>query len=84
MRAVLIALILAALTAVATAAWALDAPEHPPSADLAKKCRALTVKAHPPAVAGSKSGTAAAEREYFATCIKKGGKMDEESGGKPQ
>jgi hypothetical protein len=45
------------------------------TADVAKKCRELAVKAHPPAVAGSKTGTAQAERDYFRACIAKGGNM---------
>ncbi len=48
------------------------------SADLAKRCREMTIKAHPPAVAGSQKGSAQVERDYFKTCIAKNGKMDDE------
>ena len=47
----------------------------PPSAELARKCREMTIKAHPPAVAGSAKGTAQVEREYFKKCIEGGGKV---------
>jgi len=50
-----------------------------PSVELAKKCRQLTVKAHPPALPGTKRGSAQAERDYFAECIRKRGEMDQES-----
>jgi len=50
-----------------------------PSAELAKKCRQLTVKTHPPALPGTKGGSARAERDYFAECIRKGGEMDQDS-----
>jgi hypothetical protein len=54
----------------------------PPTAELAKKCRQLALKAHPLARPGTKSGSAQAEREYFTECIRKGGHMDEGSAGK--
>ena len=43
------------------------------TADLAKKCRDLAIKAHPPAIAGSKGGTSRAERDYFSACVARGG-----------
>ena len=51
---------------------------HAVSAELAKKCRELAIKAHPRAVAGSSKGTAQAERDYFRQCIAKGGNVDSE------
>lgn len=46
------------------------------SAELAKQCRAMAFKAHPPEKPGSKStGAEKAQREYFSECITKGGKM---------
>lgn len=71
-----ILIILGALIWGIATASAADEPTRPPSADLAKKCRALAIKAHPPALAGQRSGTAAAERAYFLACLKKGGDMD--------
>src|SRR4051794_2202684 len=38
------------------------------SADLAKKCRAMMVEAHPSQFYGA-TGTAAAQRDYFKQCI---------------
>ena len=43
------------------------------SADLAKKCRAMAVKAHPSPKPGTKSnGADRAQRELFSACIKNG------------
>ena len=46
------------------------------SADLAKKCQELMVKAHPTELYGS-SGTAAAQRAYFEECVRRQGNMPE-------
>jgi hypothetical protein len=51
------------------------------TAEVAKKCDALTAKAYPPRVvgnpaAGSVKGTAQSERSYFKRCVAKGGNMD--------
>ena len=46
------------------------------TSDVAKTCRALMIKAYPPAVAGSKQGTAKEERQYYQACLAKGGQMD--------
>ena len=48
---------------------------QPPTAEVAKKCRALAVKAHPTQPAGSKGGAEQAQRDYFRDCIAKGGNM---------
>jgi len=48
----------------------------PPTAAVAKKCRELAIKAFPPVRAGTKGGTAQAERQYFAQCLRKGGNFD--------
>ena len=45
------------------------------SADLAKKCRAMMVTAHPTQFYGP-TGTAAAQRDYFKQCISRQGRMD--------
>ncbi len=48
------------------------------TAELAKKCRELAIKAHPTPTAGSKtnpfsgSGAAKAQRDYYNACIAKG------------
>jgi hypothetical protein len=46
------------------------------SADLAKKCREMAIKTHPPVRAGTAKGTAGAQREYFQNCIANEGKDD--------
>jgi hypothetical protein len=47
------------------------------TADLAKKCRQLAVKAHPNAKPGSKpTGAEKSQRDYFSACVAKGGNMD--------
>jgi hypothetical protein len=48
------------------------------SAELAKKCREMAVKAHPPQPAGT-SPYAAAQRDYFRECVAKGGNMEEKN-----
>jgi hypothetical protein len=52
------------------------APAQAITAELAKQCRELMVKAYPKTTAGAKEGTAKAERDYFEACIAKDGKMD--------
>jgi len=46
------------------------------SADLAKKCRELAIKSHPPALVGSSKGSAEAERNSFRQCVAKGGDVE--------
>lgn len=64
------AVLAAALASTATPARAI-------SAELAKKCRELAIKAHPPAPVGTPY--AAAERQYYLDCIAKDGKVEEKS-----
>ncbi len=47
--------------------------------ELAKKCRAMAIKAHPPKMAGTKAaaGVEKAERDYFNACVAKGGKIED-------
>jgi len=45
-----------------------------PISELAKKCRELSIKAHPPQQA---SPYAQAERDYFSECVKNNGKMQD-------
>ncbi len=52
------------------------------TAEVAKKCEALTAKAYPPRVvgnpaAGSAKGMGQSERDYFNKCVANGGKMDD-------
>jgi hypothetical protein len=46
------------------------------SADLARQCRTMMLKAHPTEMYGT-TGSAAAQREYFQDCIKRQGRMDD-------
>jgi hypothetical protein len=46
------------------------------SLELAKKCRAMALKAHPYKLPGEKgAGTAAAQRVYYNECVARGGDM---------
>jgi hypothetical protein len=54
------------------------------TAELAKKCEALTAKAFPPRevgnpAAGSAKGTGLAERDYFNKCVTNGGNTDDQA-----
>ena len=46
------------------------------SADLAKKCRELALKAHPTPRVGTKTGAAKLQQDYFRSCVAKNGKVD--------
>jgi hypothetical protein len=67
------ALVAAALAAIPSAAQSAI------SADLAKKCRELAIKAHPTLPAGSKSGAEQAQRNYFRECVAKNGDMNSDT-----
>jgi len=52
------------------------------TAEIAKKCNALTARAFPPLVpgnpaAGSAKGTGQSEQSYFRKCVENGGNMDD-------
>jgi hypothetical protein len=52
------------------------------TAQLAKKCQALTAQAFPPLVpgnpaAGSAKGTGRSQRDYFNRCLANGGKLND-------
>jgi hypothetical protein len=54
------------------------------TAQLAKKCQALTGKAYPPRVpgnpaAGSAKGTGQSQRDYFNKCVANGGNMGDDT-----
>ncbi len=66
---------LAAGTAVMAMATAAKAQL---SADVARQCRVMMLKAYPSHIYGT-TGTAATQRAYFQECVKRGGKMDEGS-----
>jgi hypothetical protein len=59
---------------------AATSPANAISADLAKKCRDMAIKAHPYKLPGEKGpGTAGSQRTYFSDCISKGGNMPSEA-----
>jgi len=52
------------------------------TAEVARKCAALTAKAYPPRVSGNPAaglakGTAQSKRDYFNKCVANGGNMDD-------
>jgi hypothetical protein len=53
------------------------------SADLAKKCRDMAIKAHPMELPGAKP-YAQAERDYFKTCVSNNGKMQDSGPPNPE
>jgi len=71
-RNCLSSLVMAALFIFASAGQ----PASAITAELAKKCREMALKEHPPVRAGSKSGAAKAQQEYYKSCISKNGKME--------
>jgi hypothetical protein len=58
------------------------APASAITVELAKKCRALELKAHPYKLVGERgAGSAQVERAYFKECIDRGGDMSTGSTG---
>jgi hypothetical protein len=53
------------------------------SAELAKKCRGMAIKAHPPTQIGT-TPYAAAERDFFRDCVSKNGDMPDSDKDDPQ
>lgn len=49
------------------------------TADVARKCREVAIKAHPPTIAGSKAGAAQAERDSFRACVAQGGNVKDDT-----
>ena len=60
-----------------TAYLSMAQPASAISVELAKKCRAMAIKAHPTQKAGTKqTGIEKAQRDYFRECVAKDGKME--------
>src|SRR5262249_27726052 len=81
-RSALVALVCCAVGCMTGGASAI-------TAQLAKKCEALTAKAFPPRVsgnpaAGSAKGTGQSERDYFNKCVANGGNMDDDAAKRPK
>ena len=49
------------------------------TADLAKKCREMAIKAHPPPNSPGNKAYAQAERDFFRECVSKNGQMKDNS-----
>jgi hypothetical protein len=66
------------LTVLALTAYlSMAQPASAISVELAKKCRAMAIKAHPTQIAGTKqTGIEKAQRDYFRECVAKDGKME--------
>ena len=47
------------------------------SAQLARKCRAMAIEAHPTQLFGT-NGTATAQREYFSACVAQNGNVQQD------
>jgi hypothetical protein len=65
-----------AVVAIFSLAVAPVAPAEAITAELAKKCRDLSLKAYPYQQAGHKAGTAREQRDYFNRCVSSGGNME--------
>jgi hypothetical protein len=53
----------------------MSSPASAITAELANKCRAMAIKKYPPVPAGTKTGHAKAQRDYYITCITNNGMM---------
>ncbi len=68
------------LSAAAALLGTLSVPLTPAeaiTAELAKKCRAMAVTAHPSARPGTRTGAQKAQNEYYRECVAKDGNMDD-------
>jgi hypothetical protein len=76
-----------AVMAICAAASVGAATKRAPaiSLELAKKCRAMALQAHPYKLPGEKGpGSATAERDYYNKCVANGGNMPEQNSGTGQ
>jgi len=46
------------------------------TAELAKKCRAMAIKAYPTVLAGNRKGSAENQREFFQHCVERNGDIE--------
>lgn len=60
-----------------TAMLSAPLPAFAVSAELAKKCRAMSVKEYPSVKVGSKAGNSKAQFTYYRTCLDSNGAMPE-------
>jgi hypothetical protein len=59
------------------AALSAPVPAYAVSAELAKKCRAMSVKVYPSVRIGSKTGNSKAQFSYYRLCLENNGTMPE-------
>jgi hypothetical protein len=65
------------IVALVTAPLFTSTPSSAITAELAKKCRLMTIQARPTQLPGRKNtGVEAAQREYFSKCITNEGNME--------
>jgi hypothetical protein len=67
-----------AALAMITVMCAAATPASAISVELAKKCRALMLKAYPYELPGNRKGNSEAQREYFNKCVANDGNMPAE------
>jgi hypothetical protein len=73
--------VLAAVGVVALIGFVtMGRPASAITVEVAKTCRDMMVKKYPPQVAGSSKGNALEQREYYKTCIAKGGGKADDKG----
>jgi hypothetical protein len=77
--ATVVAIVLMAQAIVVSAAT----PAAALTAELANKCRAMAIKAHPPPFPLGNKAYAQAQRDYFRECVSKNGEMPSGSPAKP-
>lgn len=68
--------LLAMAGVVVVGTFGASAPTSAITAELAKKCRAAAVKAHPVPRGAKTTDAARAQQAYFRACLAKGGKAD--------
>jgi len=76
MRRFLAALAAVALLTQVMTLWA--SPAAALTVELAKKCRDLAIKSHPPPVPPGNKAYAEAERLFFRDCVAKNGQMSDD------
>ncbi len=67
--------ILIASAAAQVIIFAAASPAAAISADLAKKCRDMAIKSHPPPIPPGNKAYAQAERDFFRECVSRNGQM---------
>jgi hypothetical protein len=77
-KKVLVKGILISLTAIQLTILGTAPQADALSAELAKKCRDMAIKSHPPPTPPGNKAYAQAEREFFRACISRNGQMPDD------